>query len=157
MLRHRAKSVASSPNSHGIRARCSPGAGFIVTDVPMEADWIVRLDHQRGTTARHNMEGNCEFGWTRLSCRRFRDNEVRLQKYALTYNVAKSLHGTGLPEVMADWPLTSLQLKLIKIAARVVHHARTITVQLVEVAVKDPVVRAILALVWRLRAPPLCA
>jgi hypothetical protein len=30
-----------------------------------------------------------------------------------------------LPEAMADWSLTSLQLKLIKIGARVVRHART--------------------------------
>ena len=37
-----------------------------------------------------------------------------------------------LPEAMADWSLTSLQLKLIKIGARVVRHARTITFQLAE-------------------------
>jgi hypothetical protein len=36
---------------------------------------------------------------------------------------------------MADWSLTSLQLKLIKIGARVVRHARAITFQLAEVAV----------------------
>jgi hypothetical protein len=36
---------------------------------------------------------------------------------------------------MADWSLTSLQLKLIKIGARVVRHARAITFQFAEVAV----------------------
>jgi len=40
-----------------------------------------------------------------------------------------------LPEAMADWSLTSFQLKLIKIGARVVRHARAITFQLAEVAV----------------------
>ena len=44
---------------------------------------------------------------------------------------------------MADWSLTSLQLKLIKIGARVVRHARAITFQLAEVAVTGPMMRAI--------------
>jgi hypothetical protein len=56
---------------------------------------------------------------------------------------------------MADWSLTSLQLKLIKIGARVVRHARTITFQLGEVAVTGPMVHAILAAIRRLRTPPL--
>jgi len=59
-------------------------------------------------------------------------------------------------EAMADWSLTSLQLKLIKIGARVGRHARAITFQLAEVAVTGPMVRAILAAIHRLRAPPSC-
>jgi len=58
---------------------------------------------------------------------------------------------------MADWSLTSLQLKLIKIGARVVRHARAITFQLAEVAVTAPMVRTILAAIHRLRASPSCA
>ena len=58
---------------------------------------------------------------------------------------------------MADWSLTSLQLKLIKIGARVVRHARAITFQLAEVSVTGPMVHAILAAIQRLRAPPVCA
>ena len=53
--------------------------------------------------------------------------------------------------------LTSLELKLIKIGARVVCHVRAITFQLAEVAVTGLMVRAILAVIRRLRAPPLCA
>jgi hypothetical protein len=62
---------------------------------------------------------------------------VRLQLHALAYNLATFLRCIELPEAIADWSLTSLQLKLIKIGARVV--------------------RAILAAIHRLRAPPLCA
>lgn len=102
-------------------------------------------------------EGKYAFRWTRLSCRKFRDNEVRLQLHALAYNLATFLRCIELPEAMADWSLTSLQLKLIKIGARVVRHARTITFQLAEVAVTGTMVRAILAAIRRLRAPPLCA
>jgi hypothetical protein len=79
------------------------------------------------------------------------------QLHALAYNLATFLRCIKLPEAMADWSLTSLQLKLITIGARVVRHARAITFQLAEVAVTGPMVRAILAAIRRLRAPPLCA
>jgi regulation of enolase protein 1 (concanavalin A-like superfamily) len=78
-------------------------------------------------------------------CKRFRNNEDRLQLHALAYNLATFLRCIELPEAMADWSLTSLQLNLIKIGARVVRHARAITFQLAEVAVKGPMIRAILA------------
>src|SRR6056297_995597 len=134
-----------------------PRVGFIVTNLPMEPDWVVRFYNQRGTAEQHIKEGKYAFRWTRLSCRRFRDNEVRLQLHALAYNLATFLRCIELPEAMADWSLTSLQLKLIKIGARVVRHARAITFQFSEVAVTAPMVRAILAAIHRLRAPPSCA
>ena len=58
---------------------------------------------------------------------------------------------------LADWSLTSLQLKLIKIGARVVRHARAITFQLAEVAIIGSMVRAVRTAICRLRAPPLHA
>jgi hypothetical protein len=134
-----------------------PKVGFIVTNLPMEPDWVVRFYNKRGTAERHIKEGKYAFRWTRLSCRKFRDNEVRLQLHALAYNLATFLRCIELPEEMAQWSLTSLQLKLIKIGARVIRHARAITFQLAEVAVTGPMVRAILAAIRRLRAPPLCA
>ena len=133
-----------------------PRVGFIVTNLPMDPDWVVRFYNQRGTAEQHIKEGKYAFRWTRLSCKRFRDNEVRLQLHALAYNLATFLRCIELPEAMADWSLTSLQLKLIKIGARVVRHARAITFQLAEVAVTGPMVRAVLAAIHRLRAPPLC-
>ena len=134
-----------------------PRVGFIVTNLPMEPDWVVRFYNQRGTAEQHIKEGKYAFHWTRLSCRKFHDNEVRLQLHALAYNLATFLRCIELPEEMAQWSLTSLQLKLIKIGARVVRHARAITFQLAEVAVTGPMVRAILAAIRRLRAPPSCA
>ena len=134
-----------------------PSVGFIVTNLPMEPDWVVRFYNQRGTAEQHIKEGKYAFSWTRLSCKRFRDNEVRLQLHALAYNLATFLRCIELPEAMADWSLTSLQLKLIKIGARVVRHARAITFQLAEVAVTGPMVRIILAAIRRLRTPPSCA
>lgn len=114
---------------------------------------MVRFYIQCGTAEQHIKEGKHAFRWTRLSCKRFRDNEIRLQLHTLCYNLATFLRCIELPEAMADWSLTSLQLKLIKIGARVVRHARAITFRLAEVAVTGPMVRAILAAIRRLRAP----
>ena len=133
-----------------------PRVGFIVTNMPMEPDWVVRFYNQRGTAEQHIKEGKYAFHWTRLSCKPFRDNEVRLQLHALAYNLATFLRCIDLPEAMANWSLTSLQLKLIKIGARVVRHARAITFQLAEMAVTGPM-WAILTVIHRLRAPPSCA
>jgi hypothetical protein len=112
-----------------------PRMGFIVTNMPMDPNWVVRFYNQRGTAEQHIKEGKCAFHWTRLSCRKFRDNEVRLQLHALAYNLATFLRCIELHEAMADWSLTSLQMKLIKIGARVVRRAGAITFQLAEVAV----------------------
>ena len=130
-----------------------PKVGFIVTNLPMEPDWVVRFYNQRGTAEQHIKEGKYAFHWTRLCCKRFCDNEVRLQLHALAYNLATFLRCIELPEAMADWSLTSLQLKLIKIGARVVRHARAITFQLAEVAVTGAMVRTILSAIL----PPLSA
>lgn len=120
----------------------------------MEPDEVTRFYDRRGTAEQHIREGKYAIHWTRLSCRRFRDNEARLQLHALAYNLAVFLANVGLPEPMADWSLTSLRVNLIQIGARVVRHARAITFQLAEVAVPGPMVRAVITAIHRLRAPP---
>ncbi|KHQ49691.1 Transposase [Mameliella alba] len=79
-----------------------PRVGFIVTNLPMEPDWVVRFYNQRGTAGQHIKEGKYAFRWTRLSCWKFRDNEVLLQMHALAYNLATFLRFIELPEAMAD-------------------------------------------------------
>jgi hypothetical protein len=56
--------------------------------------------------------------WTRLSCRTFTANAVRLQLHALAYNLANFLRTVATPEPIKDWSLTSLKEKLIKSGAR---------------------------------------
>ena len=63
---------------------------------------------------------------------KFRDDEVRLQLHALAHNLATFMRCI---EPSEDWLLTSPQLKLIKIGARVLRHARAISFQFAEVAV----------------------
>jgi hypothetical protein len=52
-------------------------------------------------------EGKLALRWTRLSCRAFRDNEVRLQLFALAYNLASFLRSLVLPNQIAQWSLTT--------------------------------------------------
>ncbi|GGC10436.1 hypothetical protein GCM10011363_28930 [Marivita lacus] len=58
-------------------------------------------DKPRGTAAQHIKEGKYAFHWTRLSCRRFRGNEVGRQLHALAYRLASFLRYIELSEEMA--------------------------------------------------------
>jgi hypothetical protein len=68
--------------------------------------------------------GQSAIKWTRLSCRTFAANAVRLQLHALAYNLGNFLRTLATPEAIKDWSLTSLKEKLIKIGAKVVSHGR---------------------------------
>jgi len=96
-------------------------------------------------------------GWTRPSCHRFEDNQVRLQLFALAYNLGNFLRRPVLPRPVKHWSLTTLRETLIKIGAKVVHHARYVTFQMAEVAVPRQLFRAILDRIRRLRLLPVLA
>ena len=69
---------------------------------------------------------------------------MRLQLFALAYNLGNFLRRLALPEGVSHWSLTALRDKLIKIGAKVVRHARYVPFQLAEVAVPRELFRAIL-------------
>lgn len=75
----------------------------------------------------HIKEGKNAIKWTRLSCRKFRNNEVRLQLHALAYNLANFMRTLALPEEVEHWSLTTLREKLVMIGAKVVRHGRYVT------------------------------
>jgi hypothetical protein len=89
--------------------------------------------------------------WTKLSCRRFKDNAARLHLFALAYNLANSLRQLALPRPIRSWSLTTLREKLIKIGAKVVQHAKYVIFQLAEVAVPRQLFAQILGRIGRLR------
>ena len=95
--------------------------------------------------------------WTRLSCRKFRNNEVRLQLHALAYNLANFMRTLALPKEVEHWSLTTLREKLVKIGAKVVRHGRYVTFQLAEVAVPRSLFRKILSMIDDLRRRPVPA
>jgi len=88
---------------------------------------------------------------SRVSCRKFRNNEVRLQLHALAYNLANFMRTLALPKEVEHWSLTTLREKLVKIGAKVVSHGRYVTFQLAEVAVPRSLFQKILGLIDDLR------
>ena len=56
-----------------------PRVGFIVTNMVLPSRSVVRFNNKRGTAEQWVKEGKQATPWTRLSCHRFRANEVRLQ------------------------------------------------------------------------------
>jgi hypothetical protein len=99
-------------------------------------------------------EGKGSIEWTRLSCRSFAANAVRLQLHALAYNLGNFLRTLATPEPIKDWSLTSLKEKLIKIGAKVVSHGRLSPSQMAEVVIPRNLFTDILRLVAELRLTP---
>ena len=128
--------------------------GFIVTNLRRPAERVVAFYNKRGTCEQWIKEGKNAMKWTRLSCCSFAANAVRLQLHALAYNLANFMRTLALPEAVAQWSLTSLREKLIKIGAKVVRHARYAVFQMAEVAVPKELFEQILRLIDRLRPRP---
>ena len=61
---------------------------------------------------------------TRLSCHRFRSNEVRLWLSLIAYNLGNLWRRLALPKKIDNWSLTSLQRRLAKTGGRLIKHAR---------------------------------
>jgi len=131
-----------------------PRVGFIVTNLARSAERVVAFYNQRGTAEQWIKEGKGAIKWTRLSCRTFAANAVRLQLHVLAYNLGNFMRTLAMPKTAEPWSLTSLREKLIKIGAKVVSHGRYVTFQMAEVAVSRQMFADILSLITRLRAPP---
>jgi Transposase DDE domain group 1 len=131
-----------------------PRVGFVVTNLKRPAERISKFYNGRGTAEQWLKEGKAALRWTRLSCRAFRGNAVRLQLFALAYNLANFLRSLVLPDEVAHWSLTSLRTKLVKIGARIVRHGRYLVFQLAEVAVPRVLFAEILRRIDRLRGSP---
>jgi hypothetical protein len=132
-----------------------PRVGFIVTNLKRPTKRVVRFYNRRGTAEQWIKEGKNAVKWTRLSHRRFKDNEARLQLFALAYNLANFLRQLVLPKPIKGWTLTTLREKLVKIGAKAAAHAKYVIFQLAEVAVPRKLFTRILERIARLC--PACA
>jgi len=131
-----------------------PRVGFIVTNMSRPAERVVAFYNKRGTCEQWIKEGKGAIKWTRLSCRTFAANAVRLQLHALAYNLGNFLRTLATPEPIKDWSLTTLKDKLIKIGAKVVSHGRYVIFQMAEVAIARQMFQEILRLIAELRPQP---
>jgi len=100
-----------------------PRVGFLVTNMLLPSRSLVRFYNKRGTAEQWIKKGKQATSWTRLSCHRFRANEVRLQLAVLAYNLGNLWRGLGMPQRIKSWSLTSLQHRLMKTGGRLVKHA----------------------------------
>jgi hypothetical protein len=141
-LWNRARRVIAKVEWH--RGELFPRVGFIVTNLGARAKNVVHFYNQRGTAEQWIKEGKNAVNWTRLSCHDFADNQVRLQLFALAYNLGNFLRQLALPKPIRRWSMTTLREKLIKIGAKVVRHARYTVFQMAEVAVPQDLFRSIL-------------
>ena len=101
-----------------------PRVGFIVTNLEMDSRVVVRFYNKRGTAEQWIKEGKQAVKMTRLSCHRFRCNEVRLWLSVIAYNLGNLWRRLVLPNRIDNWSLTSLQQRLVKTGGRLIKHAR---------------------------------
>jgi hypothetical protein len=109
-----------------------PQVGFIVSPLTGTNRTVVRFYTQRGTAEQWIQEGKTATHWTRLSCHRFRDNEVRRLLGAIAYNIGNLLRRLVLLLAIQSWSLTSLQQRLFKTGRHLIRHARYFVLQLAE-------------------------
>ena len=136
------------------RGELFPRVGFIVTNLSWRSKNVVKFYNGRGTAEQWIKEGKNAVQWTKLSCRKFKDNQTRLQLFALAYNLGNFLRRLALPKPVRHWSLTTLRDKLIKIGAKVTKHSKYTTFQLAEVAVTRNLFAAILDRIAQLAIPP---
>ena len=101
-----------------------PRVGFIVTNLTLPSRAVVRFYNKRGTAEQWIKEGKQAVKMTRLSCHRFRSNEVRLWLTIIAYNLGNLWRRLVLPQRIGNWSLTSLQQRLVKTGGRLIKHAR---------------------------------
>ncbi len=101
-----------------------PRLGFIVTNLATDNRAVVRFYNKRGTAEQWIKEGKQAVKMTRLSCHRFRANEVRLWLSLIAYNLGNLWRRLALPKGIGNWSLTSLQQRLVKPGGRLIKHAR---------------------------------
>ena len=91
---------------------------------------------------------------TRLSCHRFRSNEVRLWLSVMAYNLGNLWRQLVLPRSIDRRSLTSLQQRLVKTGGRLIKHARYYWLLLAESGLTR---RLLGAMVRRIAALPVAA
>ena len=135
------------------RGELFPRVGFIVTNMTLPSRSVVRFYNKRGTAEQWIKEGKQATHWTRLSCHRFRANEVRLQLSVLAYNLGNLWRRLILPPRIKRWSLTSLQQRLVQTGGRLVKHARYYWLLLAEGHLNRRLFGEMLRRIWALPVP----
>jgi Transposase DDE domain group 1 len=110
--------------AHSIKGRCERRCQIQLRGILGAANLarvnraVVRFYNKRGTAEQWIKEGKQAVKMTRLSCHRFRTNQVRLWLSLIAYNLGNLWRRLALPEGIGNWSLTSLQQRLVKTGGR---------------------------------------
>ena len=127
--------------------------GFIVTNLTLPSRAVVRFYNKRGRAEQWIKEGKQAVKMTRLSCHRFRSNEVRLWLTIIAYHLGNLWRRLVLPQRIGKWSLTSLQQRLVKTGGRLVKHARYYWLLLAESHLTRRLFESMLGRIDRLARP----
>jgi len=130
-----------------------PRIGFIVTNLTLPSRAVVRFYNKRGTAEQWIKEGKQVVKMTRLSCHRFRSNEVRLWLSLVAYNLGNLWRRLAMPGRIGSWSLTSLQQPLVETGGRLVTHARYYWLLLAESHLTRRLFEAMLGRIEALSSP----
>lgn len=151
----RIRTPARTAGTPSLECRGSPcSAASLDTSAARPAENVVAFHNDRGACEQWIKVGKGAVKWTRLSCRSFAANAVRVQLHALANNLANLLRTLATPEPTKDWSLTSLKEKRIKIGAWVASHGRYVAFKMAEVAAPRDLSADILRLIAAQRPPP---
>ncbi len=96
----------------------------IVTKLSLHSRARSRFYNKWGMAKQRIKEGKQAVQITRLSCHRFRSNDVRLWLNVIACNLDNLWRRLVMPKRIASCLLTSLQQRLVKTGGRSVKHAR---------------------------------
>lgn len=103
---------------------------FVVTNMDLSPEQLIRFYCNRGTMENFIKEGKSGFDFSAVSSHSKVVNANRLQLHVLAYNLFNWFRRLALPVKMRKLRIDTVRLKLLKIAARVIHSARYITFKL---------------------------
>ena len=103
---------------------------FIVTNMESEPYKVIRFYCGRGKMENFIKEGKDGFDFSAVSSKSKIVNANRLRMHALAYNLFNWFRRLALAANMRKFRIDTIRLKLLKIAARVVHSARYTTFKL---------------------------
>lgn len=103
---------------------------FIVTNMDLRPEQVIKFYCKRGTMENFIKESKNGFDFTAVSSSSKIVNANRVQVHALAYNIFNWFKRLVLPETMRKQLGDTVRLKLLKVAAKVVHSARYILFKL---------------------------
>ena len=103
---------------------------FVVTNMDSSPEYLIRFYSKRGLMENFIKESKSGFDFASVSSHTRIVNANRLQVHALAYNIFNWFRRLALSVNMRKQRIDTVRLKLLKIAAKVVHSARYITFKL---------------------------